>query len=314
MKKGVKYSAISLLFVAAIIIFVGAAVNKNLAWEPESEIKVSVNGERTLEEAINSGLLSYNNLTPYTIDSGTNPVSGHNSDEIWVSVNGNEMTLKEALQIRGMCGTQNPTTTYSENPATETYHFATDIEVTTSTGTKSLQDAINAGEVLNTINYATTCYQNDQYYKDSCNVRGNLKQDCGSDSCTSWSGWGNYYCSIAVFQGDVVKRDRTRTCYDRGCSGSSCFSTPSTETDSSSTACGSGYSCNSGDCYGGFIGHCTFSFSMDDDTCPGSNENSPYSCSSGYSGTCVDIDETGDCGSDDEKTAWRERTINCYSP
>jgi len=58
------------------------------------------------------------------------------------------------------------------------------------------------------------CYNNDVYWYNSNHQRQSKSEDCGNDYCGSW---GSNYCS----GGDVYEN---RTCYDKGCSGSSCYS------------------------------------------------------------------------------------------
>lgn len=77
------------------------------------------------------------------------------------------------------------------------------------------------------------CYSDWDY--NSC---GNEKlEDCGSNYCTSWSGWS---CSGSS------TRERTRTCYNRGCSNGSCYSRPYTDTQTDN--CPSGQECSGGVC------------------------------------------------------------------
>ncbi|MBD3355069.1 hypothetical protein GF361_03730, partial [Candidatus Woesearchaeota archaeon] len=63
------------------------------------------------------------------------------------------------------------------------------------------------------------CYAGDVWWYDSCNAREDKKEECGGDYCDSWS---LPYC----------KNDDTyqsRTCYDKGCSGTSCYTNTRTE-------------------------------------------------------------------------------------
>jgi len=64
------------------------------------------------------------------------------------------------------------------------------------------------------------CYNNSCTY--SCGAWATI-QSCGSGDYNSCSGW-TYYCS-------GTKRYRKRTCYKRGCSGTSCYNTPWTHTE-----------------------------------------------------------------------------------
>ena len=80
------------------------------------------------------------------------------------------------------------------------------------------------------------CYSNS--CANSYSGWGNLT-NCGSGSYNSCGGW-SYYCS-----GSTVRRKRT--CYKRGCSGSSCYNNSWTN-DVHHQTCGSGYKCSSGKC------------------------------------------------------------------
>ncbi|MFW5884841.1 MAG: hypothetical protein ACOCUF_01240 [Patescibacteria group bacterium] len=62
------------------------------------------------------------------------------------------------------------------------------------------------------------CYTDWDY-----NTCGNhFVENCGSDSCDSWGDWD---CA------DGSTRERARTCYNRGCSGGSCYETPYQDTE-----------------------------------------------------------------------------------
>ena len=63
------------------------------------------------------------------------------------------------------------------------------------------------------------CYSGDVYWYDSCNAREEKVYECGSDYTGSW---GTDYC-----KGDDIYE--SRTIYDKGCSGSSCYSYTDTE-------------------------------------------------------------------------------------
>jgi hypothetical protein len=63
------------------------------------------------------------------------------------------------------------------------------------------------------------CYSNDVYWYSSNGVRNDKYSECGSDYTGNW---GSDYC-----KGDDVYESRTT--YDKGCSGSSCYSNTDTE-------------------------------------------------------------------------------------
>lgn len=93
-----------------------------------------------------------------------------------------------------------------------------------------------------------SCYNNDVYWYDSNNNREEKYEECGSDYCNSW---GETYC-----RGNSVYEKRT--CYDKGCSNTSCFSDSymgkrKVESCSSNETCRNGecvqeYECTSGSC------------------------------------------------------------------
>ncbi len=82
-----------------------------------------------------------------------------------------------------------------------------------------------------------TCYDSDVYWYDNCSNLEDKKQECGSDYCDSWGSW---YCSSSS------QRKRDRTCYDKGCSSSSCFN--NSFTDYETENCPSGTICSGGSC------------------------------------------------------------------
>ncbi|MBD3164320.1 hypothetical protein GF323_03905 [Candidatus Woesearchaeota archaeon] len=84
------------------------------------------------------------------------------------------------------------------------------------------------------------CLGDDVYWYDDCSYREDLKEDCGSDACTSWSP----YC----YNNDAWKK---RTCYDRYCregaSLGSCQEDSSIET-AKVKDCGNNEECMGGVC------------------------------------------------------------------
>ncbi len=103
MKKRNLYSVIILLvLISGIISIGGALVNKNIAWEQASHIKAKINNvERNLQDPTKfvNDILSPSSVLV------ASPVIGHDAGEIWVSVKGSEMTLKDALASTSLCGT-----------------------------------------------------------------------------------------------------------------------------------------------------------------------------------------------------------------
>ncbi|PIO08743.1 hypothetical protein COU59_00195 [Candidatus Pacearchaeota archaeon CG10_big_fil_rev_8_21_14_0_10_34_12] len=147
MKKRVKKDIYLLSFVFAVLIFGGvyASVSKTEKWQSSNNIDISLNDvERTLQNAVDNNLVKGSSLSVGDVVTKQNP--GHDFDEIWVSVNGEEMTLSQALAGNGLCGVNSPTTTYSNNSLV-IGHYATEIEVNVNGTIESLQDAINDGGV-----------------------------------------------------------------------------------------------------------------------------------------------------------------------
>ncbi|MBU1956284.1 right-handed parallel beta-helix repeat-containing protein [Patescibacteria group bacterium] len=67
---------------------------------------------------------------------------------------------------------------------------------------------------------SSACYDNDEYWYDSCGVREDKKQECGDNSTGAW---GANYCKAddSLYHSRVV--------HQRGCAGSSCYDNTSTE-------------------------------------------------------------------------------------
>ncbi|OGJ13261.1 hypothetical protein A3K82_01735 [Candidatus Pacearchaeota archaeon RBG_19FT_COMBO_34_9] len=92
----------------------------------------------------------------YNISSSI-PTGGHNADSIWVSVNGAENTLLNALKTTGLYG--NTTTLSYNGPAdkSKAYHYATEIEITVCGNKTSLQEAIDTGKFTKYVWSNGTC-------------------------------------------------------------------------------------------------------------------------------------------------------------
>ena len=159
------------------------------------DFEISIDGA---DESLQN-IITENDFTiphTYTMPS-TIPDPGHGPDEIWVSVNGSEMTLQDAISTTGLCGITSPTTSYSSPDIPNPIHFATEIDVSSGT---TLQDAINSGALVS--------------------VNGNW---------TVWSAWNT--CSVECGGGTQT---RTRTCTNPApyCAGANC-----TGDDSESRVC-----------------------------------------------------------------------------
>lgn len=106
-------------------------------------IQINVGGsEMSLQDAIYSGSLKNLPTSTSIIDPN---IRGHSADTTWVSVDGSEKTLQQALSIpSGLCGSSsNP---YSGN--LNGGHLASEvkIEISTSGPEMTFQDAIDSGQ------------------------------------------------------------------------------------------------------------------------------------------------------------------------
>lgn len=86
---------------------------------------------------------------------------------------------------------------------------------------------------------AQKCHDNDVYWFNSCNNREEKKEECGSDECT---GYGSWQCK------DSNTKQKTRTCYTKGCDAATnaCYSTQ--RIDSEEETCAYGTQCENGEC------------------------------------------------------------------
>ncbi len=142
LKKRQIYIIFIFLILLTGIFIVNAAINvdKLKAYHSGTRINFSIDGTaRTLQYAITSNRL----MGGYNYGSSSAPNPGHNASEIWVSVNGNEKTLQNAL-ITGLCG--NITTTKYSTPNLLVYQYANEINISIGTSEMSLQNAIDTGK------------------------------------------------------------------------------------------------------------------------------------------------------------------------
>ncbi len=82
-----------------------------------------------------------------------------------------------------------------------------------------------------------SCWNGDVYWYDEYGRRESKYRECGSDYCESWD---DNYCS----GGDVYRK---RTCYNKGCSDDSCYSSSYTDRDLVER-CDSDETCDDGEC------------------------------------------------------------------
>ncbi len=189
---------ISLILLTGILI-VSAAINvdKTKAYHSGSNVNLSITGssERNLQQVINSNRL----MGGYNYGSSSAPNPGHNASEIWVSVNGNEKTLQNAL-ITGLCGNGTLTTKYS-TPNLLVYQYANEINITISETEMSLQNAIDTGKFCSS--WATgSC-------TGTCGGTGTRTVYCKrSDGAQLADGW--------CISGSKPSSSCTPTCWQRG--------------------------------------------------------------------------------------------------
>jgi len=204
--------------------------------------------------------------------------------------------------------TSNPTGISCGSDCSQTYNYGTSVTLTaiastgyTFTGWSGACTGIGACTISMTANRSVTanfvvtctpnsyksCYNNDVYWYDSCgssascfaNTSWKDYENCGSDYCNSW---GSNYCS----GGDVYHQ---RTCYSRGCSGTTCYLNSYTDTQKVQDC---SYCCSSGSC----TGVCS----------PGSTQSCSDSCSYKYcnGSSCVTKTNT--------KNGTRTCSSSCY--
>jgi len=183
---------IYLILILSIFFVTAALVNKNTnKWESSEEISFNISGfDGNLSEAIVQDL--FRTSISSILDSPA-PDGGHSLNEIWVSVNGVEMTFKNAIQqsTDPLCGIASPTTSYSNAP--DPSHLGTEIEISAG---KSLQDVINNGSLVNIDgNWSDwgACI-NDQKTR-ACN---NPEPFCGGLDCV---GINTQFCGVPLVNG-----------------------------------------------------------------------------------------------------------------
>lgn len=151
----------------------------------------------------------------------------------WTYVSGGQL---ETGQVKGIASTlTGPALTFVLNAPSSTatstfsgtYQFTDDTTAKVTGGSTTVK--------VCSIHTSTQCYDNDEYWYDSCLDRETLKTDCGVNSCDSYEA---DYCS-----GLNVNHDRT--CYTRGCTANACFVTPYDETQTIETCT---WRCTSGSC------------------------------------------------------------------
>lgn len=135
-----------------------------------------------------------------------------------------------------------------------------------------------------TAHTSSSCYDNDLYWYNSCSSREEKKEECGINSCDAW---GVNYCK----NGSVY---HSRTCYNRGCSGSSCYSTQYTEeslVSQCSLGCSNGICCASSASYSCYKGDIFWY-----DSCGKIQTETKEKCACGCEGTsCCGCNTSSSC-------------------
>jgi hypothetical protein len=178
------------IFLFSIFFVTSALVNTSISkWEPSNAISTS---EGNLQEVISGDILRTTDKNSVLDFPALNP--GHNLSEVWVSVNGNEMTFKNAIQNTDLCGRTNPKTTYS-NPL-DPGHLGTEIEISIG---KSLQDAINDGTLVGKWSDWSSCVNDSQ--TRTC--------FCGTDGSSVCPGSDTEFCGNYLINNNHTENDCT---------------------------------------------------------------------------------------------------------
>ncbi len=236
-----------------------------------SEIIVTINAvEVTMQEAINEKYFEGTGSIPADFSSSSSLVSkGHLATEIDIDTTG-DGTLDKTLQVaindedlKAVICAEGAGTACPSGDATciNAGTFECDgttcsgsyISSGTSCGTNLICDGVGGCESSCVSNDSWSCYDNDEYWYDSCGIIGLKKQECGISGYT-----GSNYC----FDNDVYRDNVTITCpdsdcinvlssvkitecYSAGCSGATC------NTYTYYWYTGSWGTCSAGECGGG---------------------------------------------------------------
>lgn len=349
MKKGVMYFTIFSFILILGIFAVNAALSTSIKSHSANDIRVRVAevdrilyvfptydySEMSLQEAVNQDLL-INQRYSYQKVKTESPTSIQNlktsANNVIVRVGNEDKTLTAAIGTLGICGstgTYSPSTIVPPNG-----HLASQIEVTVNGQSKSLQDAVNAKELLYTSVNHSKCSDNDRYWYDSCGRQETKREECGTTGFE-----GVHSCGGGSTLGDRLRNagDVTRKYFTYGCSGDSC-------TESSATQ--NVFDCSSrGDCrdYGddywsGIVclgdsgsskdfsqnGACSIDVNLNDfnlkdkDTCD-RDEHLPFYCKgvkdNNLAGGCQDVYYASSCSSSGtDRLHYYVRKVYCFYP
>ena len=196
-----------LVFIIGIIITINAIVDKTTAWHSANDVLISINNfAMTLQEAIDNEFLVECAQEPnqsYTLQP---PEPNHQMDRIWISIDGSEMSLQEAISTTSFCGNS---ITNSYNNDINPGHLASEIEILMNGSEMSLQDAIDTGEFCPTSHAYSSCYNNSEYWYNLCGEREEIIKVCD----TSLQIIGDYYCS----NNDVYRNYTDEICLNNSC-------------------------------------------------------------------------------------------------
>ena len=334
-KRNFYFGILSIFLILSVSAILTEQFKQTSKWEPSNRIFGNIDGsDKTLQEAIDEGLLINDGQVSATIAGlPLTPQSiGHSFNEIWVSVNGEEMTLQQAIETKGLSGDLTFDGNYLNAP--DPSHLGIEIEIS---GGKSLQDSINNNEIIYTQKFYSQCYNRDSYWYDSNDRREEVRQSCGSDREI-----GDHYCvgnniySI-VFVGDIYRNYSTKGCFEDSCN-SEISSVKIFECDDLGNDGDVSGICIKGDCYSVYSenyyhaapdGTCSICgsslcYSLNDfqlahtDTCDGDNDLS-YRCSiydnSGVDGGCMDVSSAWSCSRDPspDRLWYGTKQVYCFS-
>ena len=192
------------------------------------------------ETSIVSRSISPSNVRPfdsftltYTSNSGATYITDSIGSGFSLAVADDLVNIQSGTLTTFFMG-DSKTITLQAPSSDDTYTFSgTYTDLDENTGGISGNNQIVVQTVIS--HHYSSCDGNDVYWYNSIDEKEDMKEDCGDDSQDSW---GSSFC-------DGLNIKQERSIYSRGCSGSSCFETPSTERQTIQTCT---WKCNSANC------------------------------------------------------------------